>query len=167
LNVLCMAISPGYVDDETLFVGTESGIFRSTNGGRAWREVDFSPDLAPVLSLAISPNYPVDTVLLAGTESHSLFYSQDGGNTWESLSAVAPGVTVNGILLSPEFPAKAHVLALLAEGLIVSWDGGHTWSKWGDDLPLEHGLTSVVAPYGLDPGVPLLIGLANGQVLRV
>jgi hypothetical protein len=167
LNVLCMAISPGYADDETLFVGTESGIFRSTNGGRAWREVDFSPHLAPVLSLAISSGYAQDGVLLAGTESHSLFYSQDGGNTWESLSAVAPGVTVNGILLSPEFPAKAHVLALLAEGLIVSWDGGHTWSKWGDDLPLEHGLTSVVAPYGLDPGVPLLIGLANGQVLRV
>jgi photosystem II stability/assembly factor-like uncharacterized protein len=164
---LCMAISPGYADDETLFVGTESGIFRSTNGGRAWREVDFSPDLAPVLSLAISPNYAQDGILLAGTEAHGLFHSHDGGGTWESLSTAAPGGTVNSILLAPDFPAQAHVLALLADGLVVSRDGGRTWSKWGADLPLEYGPTAVLAPHGLEPGASLLVGLANGQVLRV
>ncbi|NIV35567.1 MAG: hypothetical protein GWN58_40785, partial [Anaerolineae bacterium] len=66
-------------------VGVDSGIFRSTNGGRAWREVDFSPDLAPVLSLALSPAYAEDGILFAGTESHGLYRSQDGGRTWTRL----------------------------------------------------------------------------------
>ena len=40
LNVLCFGISPNFASDETLFAGTQTGLFRSTNGGRAWREVD-------------------------------------------------------------------------------------------------------------------------------
>ena len=43
-----------------------SGIFRSTNGGRAWRELEFSPDWAPVLSLALSPGFGADGMLFAG-----------------------------------------------------------------------------------------------------
>jgi photosystem II stability/assembly factor-like uncharacterized protein len=167
LNVLCLAISPDYARDETLFAGTESGIFRSTNGGRAWREVDFSPDFAPVLSLAISSHYATDGALFAGTEAHGLFHSGDGGRTWERLGEEALADTVNGILLSPEFPTKAHVLTLLTDDLLVSRDGGHSWSKWRADLALEHGLASVVAPQSLDPGAPLLVGLANGAVLRL
>jgi photosystem II stability/assembly factor-like uncharacterized protein len=167
LNILCIAISPDYANDETLFVGTESGIFRSTNGGRAWREVDFSPDLAPVLSLAISPNYATDGVLFAGTESHGLFHSRDRGHTWERPGKGAVADTVNGILLSPEFPAKSDLLMLLANGLGISRDGGHSWLNWKAELPIEGGLASVVAPQGLDPGAPLLVGLANGEVVRV
>jgi len=41
LNVLYVAISPHFACDEILFAGTETGIFRSTNVGRAWREMDF------------------------------------------------------------------------------------------------------------------------------
>jgi len=35
LHVLCMALSPHFGRDETVFVGTETGLFRSTNGGHA------------------------------------------------------------------------------------------------------------------------------------
>ncbi len=37
LNVLCLAVSPDFANDETLVAATESGLFVSTNGGRAWR----------------------------------------------------------------------------------------------------------------------------------
>jgi len=33
LNVLCLVISPNFARDETLYTGTDSGIFRSTKGG--------------------------------------------------------------------------------------------------------------------------------------
>ncbi len=45
LSVMSLAISPRYYEDETVFAGTESGLFRSTNGGRAWREVESPLDL--------------------------------------------------------------------------------------------------------------------------
>jgi photosystem II stability/assembly factor-like uncharacterized protein len=168
LNILAMAISPDFANDETLFVGTESGIFRSTNGGRAWREVDFSPDLAPVLSLAMSPNYAADGVLFAGTESFGLFHSDDRGRTWQRLAEKLVSDTVNTILLAPEYPAQSDVLILTSDALLISRDGGHSWSDWPESgLATKRGLASVAAPQGLYPGSPLLVGLFDGDVLRL
>ena len=167
LNVLCMAISPDFANDETLFAGTDSGIFRSTNGGRAWREVDFPSDFAPVLSLALSSNYATDGVLFAGTESCGLFYSSDRGHTWPRLGEGVITDAVNSVLVAPEFPAKPDVLVLLGDALLVSRDGGQSWSDWKADLPTEPGLASVAAPQGLDPNAPVLVGLVDGEVLRI
>jgi photosystem II stability/assembly factor-like uncharacterized protein len=169
LNVFCMALSPDFANDETLFVGTESGIFRSTNGGRAWREVDFPTEFAPVLSLAVSPDYTNDGdggVLFAGTESQGLFCSPDRGRTWTRLGGDAVADAVNGILLSPEFPARPDVLVALSTALLISRDGGQTWADWQAGRIFEQGLTFVAAPRGLDPDAPLLVGLAEGGVLR-
>jgi photosystem II stability/assembly factor-like uncharacterized protein len=170
LNVFCMVISPDFANDETLFVGTESGIFRSTNGGRAWREVDFPTEFAPVLSLAVSPDYTDDDdggVLFAGTELCGLFRSEDRGYTWTRLGKHAVADAVNGILLSPEFSARPDVLAVLNTALLVSRDGGQSWADWRAGQAFEHGLTCAAAPQGLDPGAPLLVGLAEGGVLRM
>ena len=167
LNILCLAVSPDFCQDETLFVGTETGIFRSTNGGRAWREVNFDTDFAPVLSLAMSPGYAQDGVLFAGTESCGLFRSDDGGRTWERLGEDAVRDSVNGIVLSQRFPAQPDALVVLGTALLVSRDGGRSWSDWKADLPIEQGVACVAAPQGLDPGAPLLVGLVEGGVLRV
>jgi photosystem II stability/assembly factor-like uncharacterized protein len=167
LNILAMSISSNFADDETLFVGTESGIFRSTNGGRAWREVSFPSEVAPVLSLALSPDYAHDGTLFAGTESHGLFGSHDRGRTWARLGEEAIADTVNGIVLSPQFPAKPYILALLNDALLVSRDGGKSWSDWKPGLSVEQGTVSVAAPQGLDDAAPLLVGLIEGGVLRV
>jgi hypothetical protein len=189
LDVYCIAISPAFGDplgssgDETLYVGTETGIFRSTNGGRAWREVDFDINLAPVLSLAISPDYARDGCLYAGTESHGLYRSVDRGRTWERVGETVPSLagvpaqSISAILLSPEYPAKPQLLAMLASALLVSRDGGTTWENAipkpilmgprDAGLDLGPGAACVAAPMGLDPGAPLLVGLLDGRVLSV
>jgi photosystem II stability/assembly factor-like uncharacterized protein len=167
LAVFCLAISPQFAADDTLFVGTDSGLFRSTNGGRAWREVSFPDQLAPVLSLAVSPDYARDGTLWAGTESNGLYVSTDRGDRWRRLAEELIADTVNAVLLSPQFPAKADVLAMLPDRLLISRDGGGRWSTWPDGLPDRAELSSVAAPHGLDPGAPLLVGLTDGRVLRV
>jgi photosystem II stability/assembly factor-like uncharacterized protein len=162
-----MAISPYFAHDETLFVGTESGIFRSTNGGRAWREVSFPTEFAPVLSLVLSPDHANDGILFAGTESCGLFCSGDRGATWVRLGKNVVTDAVNGTVLSPEFPAKLDVLVMLSTALLVSRNGGQSWSDWEAGLAFEQGLASVAAPQGLDPGAPLLVGLVEGGVLSL
>jgi photosystem II stability/assembly factor-like uncharacterized protein len=167
LNTLCLAISPGFARDETLFVGTDSGIFRSTNGGRAWREVDFPLELAPVLSLALSPAYADDGLLFAGTEAHGLYQSEDRGRAWTRLGADVLVDAVNAILLSPDFPEKADILATSSDGLRLSRDGGQSWPNWVSGAELSQGLTCVAAPLGLEPDAPLLVGLVDGGVQRI
>ena len=167
LSVLVMTISPGFAQDETLYVGTDSGIFRSTNGGRAWREVNLPIGFEPVLSLALSPTYDQDGILFAGTETKGLFYSADEGESWSQLGEDNLTDSINDIVLSPDYPAAPEILVLLRDDLLVSRDNGRTWSKWQADLTLDEGASTVVAPQGLAPGAPLLIGSAEGGVLRV
>lgn len=167
-NILCLAISPDFAHDQTILVGTETGIFRSTNGGRGWREVDFPTEFAPVLSLALSPNYAGDGILFAGTETRGLFCSEDRGRSWMRLAEeVITEEPVNAIILAPEFPIRPELLVLFSDTLLISRDGGQFWSGWHKRLTLEQNVTMMLAPQGFTADAPLLIGLAEGQVLRI
>ncbi len=83
---------------------------------------------APVLSLALSPSYAADGVLLAGTESCCLFGSHDRGRTWARLGEDVVLDAVNGIVLAPDFAAKADALVMLGEAVLATRDGGQSWS---------------------------------------
>ncbi len=74
---------------------------------------------------------------------------------------------VNGIALSPQFPARPDVLVLLSDALLVSRDGGKSWSDWQAGLSFGLGTASIAVPQGLDPGAPLLVGLVEGGVMRL
>lgn len=168
LNILCLAIAPDFAASDTLFVGTDSAIFRSTNGGRAWREVDFPTDWAPVLSLATPPSLAGNHnhTLLAGTESHGLCRSEDGGQSWERINLDHDG-PVNVIVTDTVgSPTSRSILLALDDRLVLSRDGGRTWSSWGNSSDLQHGIACVTAPQGLTDEAPLLVGLVEGGVVR-
>lgn len=130
-HVYCLGVFETGADRAPVFAGTETGIFRSHNNGRTWREVDFPLDAAPVLSILVAPA-PGDgcALLFAGTETGGLFRSKDQGITWESAGS---------------FPAEISALAECA-GVIVAasgdalWssrDGGDTWKHWTPEQPME------------------------------
>lgn len=167
LHVMALALSPAFATDETLYAGVESGIFRSTNGGRAWREVPFPTDLAPVLSLALSPAFKQDGLLLAGTEEHGLWCSRDAGRSWSQLGEDVLAGSVNAIVLGADFPRTPLILAVTSAGVLLSEDGGCTWSEVAVDLPAEESVVTVAAPRGLRRGAALLLGLSGGSVVRV
>ncbi len=166
LNTYDLVISPNFAKDETLFVVTESGIFRSTNGGRAWRGLEFSIDLAPVISLAISPNYRRDGLVFAGTESHGLFQSTNQGKTWMPVGKKVFSGAVNKILFSADYATKPQVLVLHEENLLLSNNGGMSWSKWQAGLGEDEAITCMAAPWGLGKDASLLVGLVGG-ILKV
>lgn len=165
-DILCIAVSPAFKDDRTVYAGTESGVFYSTNGGRFWNETPFAIDHGPVLSLALSPDFVHDGILFAGTEGHGIFSSHDRGQTWQALGLPLEAGAVNGLVLDPAFPAQSSILAVADETLFISRDGGNSWSQSCSDHDEGAAVSAVAAPLGLDPGRPILAGLADGRVLR-
>lgn len=165
VHILCMAVSPDFAEDQTLYVGTEIGIFYSTNRGRSWNETTL-PVNDPVLSLALSPGYATDGIVLAGTETQGLYISRDRGASWSRLGSHAiDGNAVNHIILSSEYPAGQKILLLLSDGLLVSQDDGNSWSEEATGLNFEHGTSCIAAPQGLAAADPLLIGLVEKGVV--
>ncbi len=164
LSVLCLAVSPEFAVDETLFAGTESGLFRSTNGGRAWKEVSLPIGFDAVLSLAISPNFTRDSSIFAGTENNGVLVSQDRGKNWKSVSETTRSEPVNSILLSPRAPDKA-LLILHGGTMKISKDGGISWRGWKTRQVRTRNVTAVLAPPGRGSGA--LIGFEDGSISQV
>ena len=168
LNIFCLAVSPAFALDETIYTGTESGIFQSTNGGRAWRELAFPGEWAPVFSLALSPDYSLESgTIYAGTESQGLFCSRDQGQTWERAGENVISADVGCVILSADSAAKTDLLVLTNGGVLLSRDDGVSWQDVSVSPAEGQGLTCMAAPLGLPPGAPLLIGLSEGTVRSV
>ena len=110
--------------------------------------------------------HPIDG-FFAGTEAQGLAISRNGGETWERLGEDLPEEAINQIILSPLYPQKPMILLALATGLVLSDDDGKTWTAWKSNPAFEAGITCLLAPQGLTEGASLLVGLADGQVLRV
>jgi len=163
LNILCLAISPDFTSDETLYAGAVSGLFRSTNGGRAWKEVPLPVGYDAVLSIAISPNFSSDGTLYVGTENKGLFVSRDRGKSWQLISQSTCFQPVNSILLSPGSSLHLEILILHGGTLLISKDGGETWTPWQRKKIGDRNVTAVFAAYGFETGV--YIGLEDGQIL--
>jgi photosystem II stability/assembly factor-like uncharacterized protein len=117
-----------------------------------------------VLSLALSPNFARDGVLLAGTETRGLLLSTDKGSSWQQVGKAIFTGAVNAVILSPYFAARPEILALHGGSLFHSADCGATWTPWREQTLADKDVSAVLALEGFDPGVKILVGLANGKV---
>lgn len=130
LNVLCIALSPNLQQDETVLAGAETGLYRSANGGRAWRATAFPTDKAPVLCLAfVNEGAAGKTRILAGAENHGLWVSGDEGESWTRLAPAIIPESVNDIQIIRKPDGSRHLFALVNDGLLTSADGGQTWTR--------------------------------------
>ena len=128
--------------------------------------MDFPTEYAPVLSLALSPHFTDDGILFAGTESHGLFYSDDGGVSWMRRNGKKITESVNAVVLSPLYPDKPDVLVAHGNRLLVSRDGGKSWTDWRENGEVGT-VVSVAAPCGLDRDARLLVGLLDKGVVKI
>lgn len=70
-------MSSQYATDQTLFIGTDKGVYKSDDGGESWINVGLSE--YQIMSLAISPSFQGDKIIFAGTLGNGIFMSTEGG----------------------------------------------------------------------------------------
>jgi photosystem II stability/assembly factor-like uncharacterized protein len=159
-HVMSLVISPDFAHDLTLFAGTESGIFRSRNGGQNWLMIDYFPGQDEIASsLAISPAFAKDGMILAGTEEGNLFLSKDRGMRWAETGQFDMGV--DQVLVRVNFAQQPELLVSTEDRLFYSINGGQQWVERTYERLGEIELTYLAAPYGISPANSLLAGTAE------
>ena len=121
------------VDPDTVYVATDEGLQRTTDGGRGWTPIaNTSPErLGTVADLAVCPANPAFVVL--GSREKGVFLSADGGLTWRAGGAAAEGLAslkVHAVFFSGEDRAWRTLLVLHgsdAPGISKSIDRGAHW----------------------------------------
>ena len=142
-------------EGKTLLAAAKTGhlgptVFRSTDGGRSWKEASTPPKFAPDSGRVVdhtfwlTPGHPSQPgVWWAGTSPQGLFRSGDGGATWEGVAGfnahpqrkawcggdqdgTPDGPKLHSILIDPR-DARHMYISMSSGGTFESNDGGADW----------------------------------------
>ena len=130
------------------------GVYKSTDGGKSWRQVLFSNERSGAVDITIDKNNPriifastwnirrTPYSLESGGEGSGLWKSTDGGETWKNISdneGLPSGIWgISGVSVSPVNSKKVFALIENKEGgLFRSDDGGSSWEKVNEDRNLR------------------------------
>jgi photosystem II stability/assembly factor-like uncharacterized protein len=126
-----------------VFNGEGGGIFKSTDGGKTWRQLTKGlPSNIIQANIAIAPSAPKTLFAAIRTKTIAKLYrSDDAGETWSGTTDdPRPGLAIGGgdlpvVRFDPKNPQIVYSAS------VVCWkstDGGKTWDGWrgapgGDD----------------------------------
>ena len=139
-----LRLSNDFSQDRTMFLAGFNGLFKSTNSGRTWKELDtLSPRI--VTTLAISPNYKNDSTIAIGTYRRTAYLSEDKGVTWKHIdrglskvryknSIVVEQPRFYSIVFSPNYALDKTIFASLRYQFVKSTDRGKNWKN----IPLKN-----------------------------
>lgn len=125
-EAVAIALSPDFPTDQMILAAMSSGVFKTSNMGSAWRELNIEAEAMPMACLAFTLQ-----VMLAGSESHGLYYSTDRGENWFKRNTFVSG-PINALAASP----SGNVVAVATPQVVAtSTDLGETWTRTEGKTP--------------------------------
>ncbi|WP_350289358.1 glycosyl hydrolase [uncultured Croceitalea sp.] len=129
----------------------ERGIYKSTDGGKTWKNTLFVNELTGAAELSMDANYPEimyaamwehqrkPNIVISGGEGSGLYKSIDAGETWTEMTEGLP--EEKGKMAISVSPANSNKVYALIEsdsnkdkgGLFVSKNAGKSWSMVSGD----------------------------------
>ena len=83
--------------DESLWIGTHHGLYRSNDEGKTWQPVKIPADLAAMDFMSFAKDPTDAKVLYVGTHNKGVVRTTDGGETWQSFSNGLGGPDVHAL----------------------------------------------------------------------
>ncbi len=132
--------------------GGDRGLYKSTDGGKTWKQALAISENTGVTDVAFDPRDPdvlyaaawqrrrhVWTLIDGGPES-ALYKSTDGGATWKKLTSGLPSEEIGriGLAVAPSAPDTVYAVieaARGAGGFFRSTNRGATWEKRSSYVP--------------------------------
>jgi photosystem II stability/assembly factor-like uncharacterized protein len=151
-HVRALAVHPR--DSATLYLGSELGLFVSTDAADNWTRLPAPLDGMQVWSIFVAPSKP--ELLVVGTCPSRLFRSDDAGRTWHEAHAgivrECPRILHTRVTCITGDPVDANLLwaGVEIDGVYRSRDAGRTWQSIGTGLSSRdiHSIVVVPGPGG-------------------
>jgi hypothetical protein len=110
--------------------------------------------------IVIRPDRPATMLVAGGGGSGSgVWRTEDGGTTWEPVTDAFGTPNVKALAMDPGDPARVY--AASTRGLLVTTNGGDSWSQVADNAAL--GMTGADGVLVVDPADPRRLYLANAR----
>jgi photosystem II stability/assembly factor-like uncharacterized protein len=151
--------------DEVIWVGTGetwtrnsvtigNGLYKSTDGGNNWKEIEGFENSERIASIAINPDNTDEVyvgvlgALWGDSEDRGVYKTTDGGKTWKKILYVGPSTGAADVIMDPKNPnvLYASMWQFRRTGwgfnsggensaLYKSTDGGTSWNKIHNGFP--------------------------------
>lgn len=116
--------------------GNGSGFWKSTDGGKTWKEIKNGLPVKPFgrIAFAVAPSAPQNVVAVVEAAETGLYISADGGENWKKQSATFNVVSrpfyFATIVIDPKDPKRVYRPAL---SFSYSNDGGYSFADATND----------------------------------
>ncbi len=111
--------------------GKGSGMWKSVNGGKTWKELKEGLPAKPFgrIALTLAPSAPENMIAIVEAKETGLYISSDGGETWKSQSATMNVVSrpfyFSCLVIDPKDPKRVYRPGF---GFSYSDDGGYSFA---------------------------------------
>lgn len=147
----------------TIFAARESGLQRSTDGGRTWQPAFASLNASepiPAYAVTLSPQFDLDKTVFVAVAG-GILRSTNNGDTWQMAQMPEPKPFITALACSLNYAQDKTVFAAsLEDGVLLTNDGGANWHSWNFGLLDAQVLSLAVAKDGL-----LFAGTSSGLFL--
>ena len=116
--------------------GTGSGFYKSSDGGKTWKELTNGLPAKPFgrIAFALAPSSPQNMLAIVESEATGLYISSDGGESWKKQSATA-NVEARPFYFSviQVDPKDPKIVYRPAYKFSYSTDGGYSFADATDE----------------------------------